>query len=146
MFEFFTDLKVDWMGWRKPLVMISVVLLIAGLISAASRQFTPGGTDAFNLGIDFQGGTVITAKFRQKPSTDEIRSALNNVGVTEPIIQESTDKGDEVLIKVPLFEGTGEVPAGVTAEGQTEAGDAAANANQVNQGRRELVKRALLLR
>lgn len=144
MFQFFTNINVDWMGWRKPLVWISITILLAGLISAAGRQLTPGGTEAFNLGIDFQGGTVITAKFRQKPSTDDLRAALNNVGVTEPIIQESTDKVDEVLIKVPLFEGKTDAPV-VPAEGQPEAGAGAATANQVNQVNqgRDLVKRAL---
>ena len=89
------------MGIRKPLIAISIVVLLAGLISAIGRQVTPGGTDAFNLGVDFQGGTVITAKFRQKPSVDDIRAALTNVGVNESVIQDSTNKPDEVLIKIP---------------------------------------------
>jgi preprotein translocase subunit SecF len=101
MFQFLTNINVDWMGIRKPLIAISILVLLAGLISAVGRQFTPGGTDAFNLGVDFQGGTVVTAKFRQKPSTDEIRSALQGAGVGEATIQDSTDKQDEVLIKVP---------------------------------------------
>ncbi|MDM7924204.1 MAG: protein translocase subunit SecF [Pyrinomonadaceae bacterium] len=129
MFQFFTNINVDWMGWRKPLVWVSIAILLAGLISAAGRQLTPGGTEAFNLGIDFQGGTVITAKFKQKPSADDIRSALNNAGIGEPIIQESTDKPDEVLIKIPRFEESSEQSA-------------AAETNQVNQGR-EIVKGAL---
>jgi preprotein translocase subunit SecF len=103
MVEIFKNINVDWMGWRKPLVAISIVILIAGLCSAVGRQFVEGGTEAFNLGVDFQGGTVITAKFKNKPSNDDLRAALNNVGFTEPIIQESTDKTDEVLIKVPLI-------------------------------------------
>lgn len=138
MFQFFTNISVDWMGWRKPLVWISIAILLAGLISAAGRQLTPGGTDAFNLGIDFQGGTVITAKFKQKPGVDDIRAALNNAGVTEPIIQESTDKQDEVLIKVPLFESSDAAPA----EGQAAGSTALPDNNQVNRGR-ELVKTAL---
>lgn len=118
------------MGIRKPLIAISIVVLIAGLSSAVSRQLSPGGTDAFNLGVDFQGGTVITAKFKQKPGVDEIRAALNATGITEPIIQDSTDKTDEVLIKIPLLEGTG------------EASSEAETVNQVNVGR-ESVKKAL---
>src|SRR5687768_16375525 len=101
MFEFFTKINVDWMGLRKPLIAISILVLIAGLVSAVGRQFTEGGTDAFNLGVDFRGGTVVTVKFRQKPEADAIRSALGTVDVTEAIIQDSTDKTDEVLIKVP---------------------------------------------
>lgn len=101
MFQILPSINVDWMGWRKPLIAVSIVVLLAGLISAIARQATPGGTEAFNLGVDFQGGTVVTAKFRQRPSSDEIRAALQTVGITESVIQDSTDKTDEVLIKVP---------------------------------------------
>lgn len=89
------------MGLRKPLIFVSIVVLLAGLSSAIGRQFTPGGTDAFNLGVDFRGGTVVTAKFRQKPDSDAIRNALGAQGISESVIQDSTDKQDEVLIKVP---------------------------------------------
>jgi len=130
MFQILPKINVDWMGIRKPLIAISIVVLLAGLSSAIGRQFTPGGTDAFNLGVDFQGGTVITAKFKQKPSVDDIRNALNGVGINEPIIQESTDKTDEILIKVPLIEGS------------TEATTEAETVNQVAAGR-ESVKNAL---
>lgn len=130
MFQILPKINVDWMGIRKPLVAISIVVLLAGLGSAIGRQFTSQGTDAFNLGVDFQGGTVITAKFKQKPAVDDIRDALNKSGIHEPIIQDSTDKIDEVLIKVPLLEGS--------AEPSTEQ----ETVNQVAAGR-ESVKNAL---
>lgn len=146
MFQFFTNINVDWMGWRKALIAVSILILLAGLISAIGRQLTPGGTDAFNLGVDFQGGTVVTGKFKQRPSTDEVRAALNSVGVNEPTIQESTDKADELLIKVPLI---GDVE---TAAVPVEAVNANTNSNtavaettqntQVDRGR-ALVKKAL---
>ncbi len=148
MFEFFGKINVDWMGLRKPLIAISILILLAGLISTIGRQLTPGGTDAFNLGVDFRGGTVITAKFKgQKPSEDEIRTALQNIGITDPLIQASTDKTDEVLIKVPLFENTETSPASQSTT-DTNAQTANANSNtssqpveneqeknQINQGR-----------
>ena len=153
------------MGIRKPLIALSVLILLAGLISAIGRQLTPGGTNAFNLGVDFQGGTLVTAKFKgQKPSEDEIRSALRNVGVNEAVIQSSIDKADEVLIKVPLIEGAGEQTAGgqtqttkveqvnlnanANANSQSEnqpannEGQTEEEKNQVNSGR-ALVKQAL---
>ncbi|HVE57616.1 MAG TPA: protein translocase subunit SecF [Pyrinomonadaceae bacterium] len=148
MFEIFKDINVDWMGIRKPLIAVSLFILLAGLFSAIGRQLTPGGTDAFNLGVDFQGGTVITAKFRQKPSADDIRGALNTAGITDPVIQDSTDKLDEVLIKVPLFEGVEstqpEAAATTTpnANTQTATPPQAVENTQVNKGR-ELVKKAL---
>jgi len=154
MFEIFKNINVDWMGYRKPLIMVSIVILLAGLFSAIGRQFSEGGTSAFNLGVDFQGGTVVTAKFRNKPADDEIRNALNNAGVQEPVIQASLDKQDEVLIKVPLFEDTEQSqttpatpPAANTqtnTNGQNQpAALSTENQNtQVNKGR-ETVKKAL---
>ncbi len=156
MADLFTNINVDWMGIRKPLIGVSILVLMAGLVSAVGRQLMPGGTDAFNLGVDFQGGTVITAKFKGgKPKDDEIRSALENVGLGESVIQASIDKGDEVLIKVPLLEGdskTTEPAASNTAAPTSAANSANANAeaealaaasvNQVSKGR-ELVKKAL---
>ncbi len=111
--------------------------MLSGLASAIGRQYTPGGTDAFNLGVDFKGGTVVTAKFRQKPSDDEIRAALNNTGVGDPVIQSSTDKPDEVLIKIPLIENAGTVSA--PTDTTVNEGDKTA---QVQQGR-QTVKTAL---
>ena len=98
--------------------------MLLGLISTIGRQYTPGGDEAFNLGVDFKGGTVVTAKFRgQRPSDDQIREALHNVGVTDPVIQASTDKPDEVLIKTPLLENTTAEPAqGEELKAQVQAG------------------------
>lgn len=101
MFEIFKTINVDWMGKRKIFITLSIFVLLAGLGSAVGRQFSEGGTDSFNLGVDFRGGTVVTAKFREKPNVEAVRSALNGVGIGESIIQDSTDKTDEVLIKVP---------------------------------------------
>ncbi len=145
MFQFFTELKVDWMGLRKPFVFISIAILLAGLISAAGRQLTEGGTDAFNLGVDFQGGTVLTVKFREKPTADAVRTALNNVGINEAVIQDSTDKTDEKLIKIPIIEGqetTAPQPAPeANANPNTETGITTAG-TQVEVGRAK-VKSAL---
>ncbi len=118
------------MGWRKPLIALSILILLAGLISAVGRQVTPGGTDAFNLGVDFKGGTLVTVKFKgQKPSEDEIRMALANVGVNESVIQASTNKTDEVLIKVPLVEGIGENQPSSTTLPDNNVNQTTANTN-----------------
>lgn len=131
MIEIFDKINVDWMGKRKFFVAVSVIILLAGLISAIGRQVTPGGTDAFNLGVDFKGGTVVTVKFKQKPTEDEIRAALAKADLGESVIQSSTDKTDEVLIKVPLSGTTDQV---TQSEDQAKA--------QVDAGR-EKVKQAL---
>ncbi|MGH9902325.1 MAG: protein translocase subunit SecF [Pyrinomonadaceae bacterium] len=100
MFRLLHDVNVDWLGKRRLLLSISIFLMLAGLASAIGRQLTPGGTDAFNLGVDFRGGTVVTAKFKQRAPDDAIRAALTKVGAGDAIVQPVIGKGDEVLIKV----------------------------------------------
>ncbi len=135
MFNLFQNIHIDWLGKRRIFIAFSICVMLAGLFSSMGRQFTPGGTDAFNLGVDFKGGTVVTAKFKgTRPPDDSIRSALNGVGVADPVIQASTDKPDEVLIKVPLDKGVDE-PAQTNEQNNPQA-------SQVQAGR-TTVKSAL---
>jgi preprotein translocase subunit SecF len=103
MFQILQNINVDWLGNRLWFIGISVLLMLAGLGSAIIRQASGG--QAFNLGVDFKGGTVVTARFKQKPSDEAIRSALTTKGVRDAVVQPVTDRPDTVLIKVPLEEG-----------------------------------------
>ena len=124
MIQFFDKVRVDWLGRRKLFIGISVLLMLAGLASAVVRQAVPGGTDAFNLGVDFKGGTVVTARFlKDRPTDDQLRAEFAKNKLNDAILQ-STDKPEEVLIKVPR-QGAGE--ANVSAEevqSQVDAGGA----------------------
>ena len=101
MIQFFKDVRIDWLANRRAFIAISILLMLAGLASAVIRQAVPGGTDAFNLGVDFKGGTVITARFlKERPSDETIRSRFAQQGLDDAIIQ-PTDKPGEVLVKVP---------------------------------------------
>jgi preprotein translocase subunit SecF len=132
MFNLFQNIHIDWLGKRRIFIGISILIMLAGLVSAIGRQLTPGGTDAFNLGVDFKGGTVATVKFRNKPADEDIRAALNNVGVHDAVLQSSTNRPDEMLIRIPLLEGSSD--SGAVAPDQSKA--------QVEAGR-AIVKRAL---
>ena len=145
MFNLFQNIHIDWLGKRKIFIAFSIFIMLSGLASTIGRQYTPGGTEAFNLGVDFKGGTVIVAKFKgQRPSDDELRNALHNAGVSDPVIQASTDKPDEVLIKIPLVEGitegTGAYP--VIPAAPSEPGKDTALTAQVQAGR-QTVKQSL---
>jgi preprotein translocase subunit SecF len=59
MVQLFKDVKFDWLGKRRIFIVISLVLMLAGMFSAVIRYAT--GRAPFNLGVDFKGGTVITA-------------------------------------------------------------------------------------
>lgn len=102
MIQVFKDVKIDWLANRRIFIAISVLLMLAGLGSAVVRQWSPGGTEAFNLGVDFKGGTVVTVRFKQRPSAEAIRDALTATGAGDAVIQPVIDKPDVVLIKMPL--------------------------------------------
>jgi preprotein translocase subunit SecF len=106
--QFFKDVKIDWLANRRMFIAVSILLMLAGLTSAVFRQWKhPNGSEAFNLGVDFKGGTVVTARFKQRPSPETIRDALVKAGLRDAVIQPVTDKPDIALIKIPL-EGAGE--------------------------------------
>jgi preprotein translocase subunit SecF len=103
MFQILHDVNVDWLGRRRVFIGVSVVLLLAGLGAAIFRQVS--GSQAFNLGVDFKGGTVVTARFKQRPADEAVREALNANGISDATVQPVTDRPDTFLIKVPLLEG-----------------------------------------
>src|SRR5215218_10489802 len=107
MFQILHNVNLDWLKYRKVFILVSTVIMLGGLASALVRQLTPGGAEAFNLGIDFKGGTVVTADFKQRPAAEAIRDAVAAQGIPDPIIQPVTDKPGEVLIRLPQIE-TGE--------------------------------------
>ncbi len=99
MIQIFKHVNVDWLGNRRVFILISVLLMLAGLFSAIIRQAT--GRQAFNLGVDFKGGTVATVQFRQRPTDEAIRAALSEHNVRDAVVQ-GTEKNDVVLIKLAL--------------------------------------------
>src|SRR5258708_6831876 len=94
MIQLFHDVRFDWLGNRKYFIAVSVLLMLAGMASAVVRQVVPGGTEAFNLGVDFNGGTVLTVRFIKQPfpTDNQLRAALDKVGVKEAVIQQNTKK------------------------------------------------------
>src|SRR5437588_6219264 len=114
MFQLFQNVNLDWLKLRKAFLLLSTTIMLAGLGSALLRHaYHPGGTEAFNLGIDFKGGTVVTADFKQRPAPETIRDRLHAAGIADPIIQPVTDKPGEALIRLPKLE-TNENVAGQT--------------------------------
>jgi preprotein translocase subunit SecF len=157
MIQFFKDVRIDWLADRRIFITISTLIMLAGLASAIVRQVVPGGTEAFNLGVDFKGGTVVTVKFRQRPTDEQIRSAVAAQGINDAIIQLDQNKPDEALIRLPLqnpqaasqtpnpMPATAPTPAQAGQAGEAgQAGQASAPESQaqVDPGR-EKVRKAL---
>src|SRR5437588_5549965 len=117
MIRLFHDVDIDWLGKRRYFIGLSILLMLAGMGTALYRhQFNPNGTDAFNLGVDFKGGTVVTARFKQPPAVETLRTSIRNVGVSDAVIQPVLDKPGEFLIKIPQ-QGTAQLDTAVTQAG-----------------------------
>ena len=84
--EFFRGVNVDWMGKSKYFITLSLILLAIGAASVIHQGMT--------YGIDFRGGTEITARFAQTPPIAQIRSALSQAGLTNSSIQAISDPSD----------------------------------------------------
>ncbi len=67
--EIFKNTNYDFLGKTTPFLVLSAVLILAGLGSLVSK----GGP---KYGIDFRGGTVTYVRFASDPDEDKIRKAL----------------------------------------------------------------------
>jgi preprotein translocase subunit SecF len=109
MIEIFRDTNYDFLGKSRICITISCVLLLLGLASIAWRALDGNpNTHPFNMGVDFSGGTIVNAKFREKPDPAVIRAAIVKQGIDgeKIIIQPVGDEigqapKNEVLIRLP---------------------------------------------
>src|SRR5688572_17660868 len=120
MIQVFQNVNIDWLSKRRLFIGVSVLLMLAGLGSAVMRQVSSGGTEAFNLGVDFKGGTVVTTLFNKPTTAEAIRQALAGNGVPEAIIQPVTDKANTFLIKLPLAGSGGEQSQAEVEQGREQ--------------------------
>ncbi len=67
--SFLKGRHIDFIGKRKIYYIVSIVILLAGGISAATRGFT--------LGVDFKGGWNYIIEFNEDIQTSKIRNALD---------------------------------------------------------------------
>ena len=76
----------DIAGRGKMWFVISLLVIVPGLISMATR--------GFNFGIDFTGGTIIDLKFENAVEISKVRDALRPFGLDGATIQLSGDTSD----------------------------------------------------
>jgi len=86
------DTKIDFVGQRAVTWFVSAFLTVVPLILVA--------TIGLNMGIDFQGGTLIEIKTKESPANlADIRGKISGLGLGEVQIQEF-GAPDEVLIRI----------------------------------------------
>ncbi len=83
--------EFDFMGLRKPAMLMSATLLLLSIVSLAVLKL--------NVGIDFTGGSVIEVGYRQAVELQPIRNALASSGFSDAIVQHF-GSAKEVLIRL----------------------------------------------
>ena len=87
--------KVDWLGYKWIFFGLSVLLAVGGGISLLTR--------GLNLGVDFTGGTLVYAKFKDAPELDRIRTALQELRAEQVSRFDDVSK-NEVQIRMARVE------------------------------------------
>jgi len=85
------DINIDFVGMRFKAIVMSLVLIAAGLVSLAWH----GG---LNPGVDFAGGTLVQVRFQQATNADQIRTALSDMGLGNAAIQQVGSGADSEYI------------------------------------------------
>ncbi len=118
----FANLQIDWLGKRRIAYFISGAIILAGLISFATR--------GFDLGVDFKGGYAYTIEFDQSTDIDatSLRTGLAEVFGSEPVVKsvdtentfnvvtdyliDNDDEGTDALVLQKLHEGVAGIVGG----------------------------------
>ncbi len=100
MIEIIKNTKIDFMGKRFHVIVLSVIMLIMGIAAIINII-----NKTANLGIDFVGGTAIQVKFNEYVPLEDIRIALKEGGVTGFDLQDFPTK-NKVIITIKEDEET----------------------------------------
>jgi len=89
------SLNIDFLGRRKIAWIISIILLLASIVSLSMR--------GLNFGIDFTGGTIVEVGYSQNIELALVREALATAQFDDVIVQHFGTAKD-VLIRLPASE------------------------------------------
>ncbi len=84
--------KIDFMGFRNKMFILSAILVLLGLFG-----FVMVSLGKANLSVDFTGGTELQIRFADPVPIGSLRNALINNGIEDVQIQEVAGKNDFFL-------------------------------------------------
>ena len=109
MIEIFKHANYDFLSKKHFFIGLSWVLILVGLVSVLYRTFDGNpNTYAFNMGVDFAGGTLTNVKFKDAPDLNKLRSAIAAQGIDasqitlQPVGEQiGQAPKNEVLVRLP---------------------------------------------
>jgi len=105
--------NIDFLGWRRVSLTISAVLVIIALGAIFAR--------GLNYGLDFTGGVLVEAEYKDPVETADVRAALQDAGFGDALVQ-SIGGSREVAIRLQVGKAAG---ADASKAADTDAGKAA---------------------
>ena len=91
------NFSIPFMNYRRSAFLLSALLIVIGIISLL--------INGLNLGIDFEGGTILHLRLEEDFLMDEVREVLSHFGLEGVPLQRvggnATSSGSEVIIKAP---------------------------------------------
>ena len=90
--ELLKDTKIDFLKYKIPAMLFSLVIIVAGLLMIWKN--------GLRYGVDFSGGMAIHLKFRQAQQLDAIRDQMKQAGYHDSGVQGFKDPS-QVLIRLP---------------------------------------------
>ena len=93
--RFLTESKFDFIKWRWHAIILSALVIGAGIATIIAKGGLP-------LGVDFSGGTVVVVEFAQPTGEEAVRRALGNLSGDAVVQRYSSTSGNAVLIRLPL--------------------------------------------
>jgi preprotein translocase subunit SecF len=93
----FKNTNYDFLRWRFHAIALSWIIIIAGLITLATKGIPRG--------VEFAGGTVVVEQFEQPTSVQQVRSVLDRFfpgGGQNAVVQAYGDPSQrQVMVRVP---------------------------------------------
>jgi len=92
--QIFKHPNFNFIRWRWHAIVLSLIVIIAGVVSIVSQGGLP-------LGIDFSGGTIVVVKFDQAITEDQVRRAVTGIASEVGVQQFGAPEDREWLIRLP---------------------------------------------
>jgi len=100
---------IRFMRFRKPLAILSLVLVIISLVSICTK--------GLNLGLDFTGGISAEINYTNPVQQTDVQQALTKAGFHEPVVQFLGTQRD-LLVRMAPVQGMTDVSSHITQAAQ----------------------------